>query len=64
MPRWDFICPGCGLKDCRQVSVEDRDQQECPECGQHMDRQPSAPSIQFRGAGFYVNDYARKDKQR
>jgi predicted nucleic acid-binding Zn ribbon protein len=34
---------------------------DCPSCGQPgLELCISAPAIQFKGAGWYVNDYARK----
>jgi predicted nucleic acid-binding Zn ribbon protein len=33
---------------------------KCPHCGARVERLPSAPAIQFKGAGWYVTDYASK----
>ena len=32
----------------------------CPTCGKPIQKLASAPAIQFKGAGWYVNDYAKK----
>jgi putative FmdB family regulatory protein len=32
----------------------------CEKCGGKLERVISPPAIQFKGSGFYVNDYARK----
>jgi putative FmdB family regulatory protein len=32
----------------------------CPKCGSPVEKQASAPAIQFKGTGWYVTDYARK----
>jgi putative FmdB family regulatory protein len=32
----------------------------CPTCGRRVQKLPSAPAIQFKGSGWYVNDYAKK----
>lgn len=32
----------------------------CPECGGAVERLLTAPRLQFKGAGWYVNDYAPK----
>jgi hypothetical protein len=34
--------------------------QKCPKCKGRAERLHSAPAIQFKGAGWYVTDYARK----
>lgn len=32
----------------------------CPQCGGELEQLLSAPAVQFKGAGWYVTDYARK----
>jgi putative FmdB family regulatory protein len=32
----------------------------CPHCGGELEQLISAPAIQFKGSGWYVNDYAKK----
>lgn len=34
---------------------------KCTICGEPVERLVSAPAIQFKGSGFYITDYARKD---
>jgi putative FmdB family regulatory protein len=33
----------------------------CPTCGQPVEKLLSSPAIQFKGTGWYVTDYAKKD---
>jgi len=33
---------------------------KCPHCGGKVERLVAAPAIQFKGAGWYVTDYAKK----
>jgi predicted nucleic acid-binding Zn ribbon protein len=33
---------------------------KCPHCGGKVERLVTAPAIQFKGAGWYVTDYAKK----
>ncbi len=33
----------------------------CPTCGSAIQKLLSAPAIQFKGTGWYITDYARKD---
>ncbi len=32
----------------------------CPKCGGVLERPLTAPALQFKGAGWYINDYASK----
>ena len=63
MPKWDFRCPACGVIEehtfVSYVQVEHAFV-SCRPCACPMDRLPAAPSFFLKGAGFYVNDYARK----
>lgn len=40
-------------------SFNDPPEKICPKCGGELERLISAPAIQFKGAGWYVNDYAK-----
>jgi putative FmdB family regulatory protein len=33
----------------------------CPTCGAAVQKLMSSPAIQFKGSGFYITDYAKKD---
>jgi hypothetical protein len=33
----------------------------CPTCGKPVQKLLSAPAIQFKGTGWYITDYARKN---
>jgi predicted nucleic acid-binding Zn ribbon protein len=33
---------------------------KCPDCGGTVELVVSAPAVQFKGSGWYVNDYAKK----
>ncbi len=61
MPLYEYQC-----KDCKQVTeviqkFSDPDLTQCKECGGILDRLLSAPSIRFKGSGWYVNDYGKSD---
>ena len=50
----DYKCDSCGTAQ----EGENGDVPRCPSCGELMRKSwTSAPGIQFKGAGFYVNDY-------
>lgn len=36
MPMYDFVCPGCGHKEERKVTYEERTTQVCPDCNNVM----------------------------
>ena len=61
MPLFEYVCRDCSHRFERLHSYRSR-APRCPECGGRSERQLSAPAIQFKGTGFYITDYARKDK--
>jgi putative FmdB family regulatory protein len=61
MPLYEYKCLSCGkIFELRQkfsdtpLSVHD-------ECGGALEKIISAPTLQFKGSGWYVNDYGRGD---
>ena len=60
MPIYAYQCDSCGnqfdLKQGFDASVE----QPCPECKSTARRLFSAPTVIYKGSGFYTTDYARK----
>jgi putative FmdB family regulatory protein len=59
MPLYEYKCEGCGdIFEVRQkfaeapLTIHDK-------CGGRVERMISAPMLQFKGSGFYVNDYAK-----
>jgi predicted nucleic acid-binding Zn ribbon protein len=36
--------------------------EKCPKCGGLVRKLQSAPAFQFKGSGWYITDYARKDQ--
>lgn len=61
MPLYEYKCRDCSHRFERVHSYQSR-APRCPECGGRSERQLSAPAIQFKGTGFYITDYARKDQ--
>lgn len=61
MPIYEYQCGACGLRFERIQKFSDPAQSECPNCGQPVERLVSAPAIQFKGSGWYITDYARKN---
>ncbi len=59
MPLYEYRCEKCGkLFEVRQ-KFADEPLRMHEECGGPAERLISAPSLQFKGSGFYVNDYAK-----
>lgn len=61
MPLYEYRCERCE----QQVEViqkfSDDPLETCQRCGGKLERLLSAPAIQFKGSGWYVTDYARKN---
>ena len=60
MPIYEYICEKCGKRTERIQKVTDAPCKKCPHCGGLLRKLVSSPAIQFKGSGFYINDYAKK----
>lgn len=60
MPLYEYQCVKCGRKTEKIESVHGPHLRKCPHCGGKVERLVTAPAIQFKGAGWYVTDYAKK----
>ena len=60
MPLYEYQCPKCGRFELIR-KFSDETVTKCPTCGSDVQKLLSAPAIQFKGTGWYVTDYARKD---
>lgn len=60
MPLYEYRCLKCGHQFEKIQSFSAPDEKECPVCKGELERLISAPAFQFKGAGWYVNDYASK----
>lgn len=60
MPLYEYECGGCGKRFELIQKFSDPVEATCVGCGGIAHRLLSAPAIQFKGAGWYVTDYARK----
>ena len=59
MPLYEYQCGRCGRFELIR-KFSDPALEVCPTCGGEVQKQFSAPAIQFKGTGWYVTDYARK----
>jgi putative FmdB family regulatory protein len=60
VPLYEYRCKTCGHQFEKIQSFSAPDEKECPKCKGEVERLISAPAFQFKGAGWYVNDYAAK----
>ncbi len=62
MPLYEYECDACGHRFERIQKFSDPLADTCPSCGRGPVRKLlSSPAIQFKGSGWYITDYARKD---
>jgi len=62
MPLYEYQCEECDHRfEVIQKSFSDPPVQTCPKCGGPVRKLMSSPAIQFKGSGFYITDYAKKD---
>ena len=60
MPLYAYRCTECGHKFEKIQNFSAEQETECPECHGVLERPLTAPRLNFKGAGWYVNDYAAK----
>jgi putative FmdB family regulatory protein len=60
VPLYEYRCKSCGHIFEKIQSFSAPEEKECPVCRGEVERLLSAPAIQFKGSGWYVNDYAKK----
>lgn len=60
MPLYEYECTKCHKRTEKIEHVSGPHLKKCPHCGGKVEPVLSAPAIQFKGAGWYVTDYAGK----
>lgn len=61
MPLYEYECTKCHKKTEKIENVSGPHLKKCPHCAGRVEPVLSAPAIQFKGAGWYVTDYAGKN---
>ena len=61
MPLYEYECDACGHRFEVIQKFSDPPLERCPKCGSAVHKLQSAPAIQFKGSGWYITDYGRKD---
>ncbi|MFZ1083413.1 MAG: FmdB family zinc ribbon protein [Terracidiphilus sp.] len=60
MPLYAYRCTQCGHRFEKIQHFGAKPELVCPLCQGVLERPLTAPRLHFKGAGFYVNDYADK----
>lgn len=58
---YEYECGNCHRRVEKIQSFSAEPLRECGFCGGPLERLISAPAIQFKGSGWYVTDYAKKN---
>ena len=61
MPLYEYECEACGNRFETIQKFSDSPLEACPKCGGKVRKLVAAPAFQFKGSGWYITDYARKD---
>jgi putative FmdB family regulatory protein len=62
MPLYEYLCDACGHRFEKIQKFSDPLIEECPICGEkQVHKLVSSPAIQFKGTGWYITDYAKKN---
>ncbi len=62
MPLYEYKCSKCGAVFEVLQKVSEPPLKKCIKCGGSVTKLITAAAIQFKGSGWYVNDYAHKEK--
>lgn len=60
MPLYAYRCTQCGHRFEKIQNFSADLELVCPQCNGVLERPLTAPRLHFKGAGWYVNDYASK----
>jgi putative FmdB family regulatory protein len=60
VPMYEYECSKCRHRFEKIENVSAAMTRKCPKCGAKAGRIASAAAIQFKGSGWYVNDYSTK----
>ena len=63
MPTYEYRCRDCGHSFDIVQKMSDDPLTHCPECGGALRKVFTAPSISFKGSGFYATDHGSKGKK-
>ena len=61
MPLYEYQCDACGHRFETIQKFSDAPLESCPTCGGAVRKLFASPAIHFKGSGWYITDYAKKD---
>lgn len=61
MPLYEYKCEKCGSVTEVLQKISDPPMRKCLQCGGKLHKIISSPAIQFKGSGWYITDYAKKN---
>jgi putative FmdB family regulatory protein len=61
LPLYEYRCAKCGARFEKIRKFSDPPLTKCEKCGGKLEHLLSSPAFKFKGTGWYVNDYGRKD---
>jgi putative FmdB family regulatory protein len=61
MPLYEYQCEACGHRFEVIQKFSDPPVETCQRCHGAVRKLLSSPAIQFKGSGWYITDYAKKD---
>ena len=64
MPIYEYKCQQCGQHIEIRQSVSDEPLTVCEKCHGKLEKQWSLSGFQFKGAGWYVTDYAKSGAEK
>jgi putative FmdB family regulatory protein len=60
LPLYEYACLKCKRHTDKIENLNGPHLKKCPHCGGKVEPVITAPSIQFKGSGWYVTDYGKK----
>ncbi len=63
MPIYEYVCEKCGAHLEVLQKMSDKPLTRCKSCGGRLERIISQSSFILKGSGWYLTDYARKERQ-
>ncbi len=64
MPIYEYECKKCGKHFEFWQKITEEPIKVCPECGGELMKLISESGFILKGTGWYVTDYARKEKEK
>jgi putative FmdB family regulatory protein len=62
VPIYEYECESCHQRVEVIQKFSDKPLKKCTQCGGSLHKVLSPPALVFKGAGWYVNDYAKPER--